>query len=546
MLDSGDMPESNDKAPTLANLRARRGKLRAGNRPSAPSLGTDSPIQTGLFSAPSEVAPVLDNQLVEASVVREGSSLPSKKAQRKPALNSSVTSERRIWSVRALVTDIRQHVETDYTDLWVEGEISNCRPAPSGHVYFTLKAGDAQLPVVLFRRQAGLLRFRPADGLAVLVRGRVSIYESRGQLQLIAETMEPRGAGALQLAFEQLKARLLAEGLFDAARKRPLPSFPKRIGIVTSPSGAVIRDIVTIVRRRHARLNLLVYPATVQGASSPGSVAAGIRWFNANRSLVDLIILARGGGSLEDIAAFNDEGLARAIAASELPVVSAIGHETDFTISDFAADLRAATPSAAAELVTAAQHDVEDRIAALATRVLAAGRFHLIHARQRYARLSAESVLIRLRDAVNRRDQRLDELRLRLDASAQRRLRIRTLRLAFLIDRLRLRDIAPRIATIQRRLQSADQRLRRITTEIMSAWQTRLSRASTRLETLSPLAVLSRGYALVYAADGKLLLSAAATTAGETIRARLAHGTLEAEVTRTEIDEIIVTETNNS
>jgi exodeoxyribonuclease VII large subunit len=402
------------------------------------------------------------------------------------------------------------------------------------------------LPVVLFRRQVSLLRFRPTDGLAVLVRGRVSIYESRGQLQLIAETMEPRGAGTLQLAFEQLKARLLAEGLFDAARKRPLPSFPKCIGIVTSPAGAVIRDIVTVVRRRHARLNLLLYPATMQGASSPGSVAAGIRWFNANPSLVDLILVARGGGSLEDLAGFNDEGLARTIAASELPVVSAIGHETDFTIADFVADLRAATPSAAAELITVAQHHVEDRIAALAARVHRAGHFHLMHARQRYARLSAESVLIRVRDAVNRRDQRLDELRLRLDASLQRPLRIRASRLAFLIDRLRRQDITARIATIHRRLQSADQLMHRATTEIINVRQRRLNRASAGLGALSPLAVLSRGYALVYSADGKLLRSAAGTAAGRTIRARLAHGTLEAEVTQTEIEEANVTEINNS
>jgi len=540
------MSESEDKPPTLASLRARRGKLRAGKRASPPSPGPDSVSQTGLFVDMSEISPVFDSQPAGASTVREGSPFPSQKAQRKPALNSSGTTERRIWSVRALVTDIRQHVETDYADLWVEGEISNCRPAPSGHIYFTLKDGEAQLPVVLFRRQASLLRFRPGDGLAVLVRGRVSIYESRGQLQLIAETMEPRGAGTLQLAFEQLKARLLAEGLFDAARKRPLPSFPKCIGIVTSPTGAVIRDIVTIVRRRHARLNLLLYPATMQGASSPGSVAAGIRWFNANPSLVDLIILARGGGSLEDLAGFNDEGLARAIAASKLPIVSAIGHETDFTISDFVADLRAATPSAAAELVTAAQEHVEDRITILAARVQRAGHFHLMHARQRYARLSAESVLIRVRDAVNRRDQRLDELRLRLDTSMQRPLRIRARQLGFLIDRLRRQDITARIATIHRRLQSADQRLHRTTTQIINPRQMRLNRASAGLGALSPLAVLSRGYALVYAADGKLLRSAAATVVGQTIRARLAHGTLEAEVTQTKIDEANVTEINNS
>jgi exodeoxyribonuclease VII large subunit len=284
----------------------------------------------------------------------------------------------------------------------------------------------------------------------------------------------------------------------------------------------------------------------MQGASSPGSVAAGIRWFNANPSLVDLIIVARGGGSLEDLAGFNDEGLARAIAASELPIVSAIGHETDFTISDFVADLRAATPSAAAELVTVTQHHVENRIAILAARVQRAGHFHLMRARQHYARLSAESVLIRVRDAVNRRDQRLDELRLRLDVSMQRPLRIRGRQIAFLIDRLRRQDITAHITTIHRRLQSADQRLHRATTRIINARQMRLNRASAGLEALSPLAVLSRGYALVYAADGKLLRSAAGTAAGQTIRARLAHGTLEAEVTETKIDEGNVTEINNS
>ena len=489
---------------------------------------------------------MLGSPPAEPSTADETSPLRSKKPQPRPALNGPITVDRRIWSVRALVTDIRQHVETDYTDLWVEGEISNCRPAQSGHIYFTLKDGEAQLPVVLFRRQVILLRFRPTDGLAVLVRGRVSIYESRGQLQLIAETIEPRGAGALQLAFEQLKARLLAEGLFDAARKRPLPPFPKCIGIVTSPTGAVIRDIVTIVRRRHGRLKLLVYPATMQGESSPGSVAAGIRWFNAHRSLVDLIVLARGGGSLEDLSVFNNEGLARAIAASELPVVSAVGHETDFTIADFVSDLRAPTPSAAAELVTAAQHRVEDRISALDVRVHRAGHFHLMHARQRYARLSAESVLLRLRDAVNSRDLRLDELRLRLDASMQPYLRLSARRLSFLADRLRRQDMTARIATIHRRLQSAHQRLRRTSTEIVNTRRTRLNRASVGLEALSPLAVLSRGYALIYAANGKLLRSATETAAGQTIRAHLAHGTLEAKVTQTKIDHANVTETDHS
>ena len=545
MLDSGEMSGSEDNPPTLASLRARRGNLRAGKGSPSLSSSPDPLRQTPLFSEMSEIAPALDGRPAEVATVRDESNAPAEKVQRKQSLNSSLAVERRIRSVRALVSDIRQHVETNYTDLWVEGEISNCRHAPSGHIYFTLKDGEAQLPVVLFRRQAILLRFRPADGLAILVRGRVSIYESRGQLQLIAETLEPRGAGTLQLAFEQLKSRLLAEGLFDAARKRPLPSFPKCIGIITSPSGAVIRDIVTIVRRRHARVNLLVYPATMQGSFSPASVAAGIRWFNANPSLVDLIILARGGGSLEDLAGFNDEGLARAIAASELPIVSAIGHETDFTIADFVADLRAATPSAAAELVTTAQQHVENHVATLAARVQRSGRFHLVRARQRYARLSAESVLIRLRDAVSRREQRLDELRLRLDASMRRCIRIRAARFAVLADRLRLHGIAARISNMVRRLQTSDQHLHRTITQILYGRHTRLNRASAGLAALSPLAVLSRGYALVYGPGGKLLRSTVTTAVGQTIRARLAQGTLEAEVTQTSIDEANVTEMNN-
>jgi exodeoxyribonuclease VII large subunit len=532
------MSESEDKPPTLASLRARSAKLRPGKRPSSPPPAAESLFQGGLFSADAVSPRVSKTSAPEFAQ-------PDEVTPRRTAVASfpvktspppARPAERRIWSVRALVTDIRQHVETSYNDLWVEGEISNCRPASSGHVYFTLKDGEAQLPVVLFRRQAQLLRFRPADGLAVLVRGRISVYETRGQLQLIAETMEPRGAGALQLAFEQLKARLLAEGLFDADRKRPLPPFPHCIGIVTSPTGAVIRDIVTIVRRRHARLNLLVYPAIMQGSSSPASVAAGIRWFNAHPNRADLVIIARGGGSMEDLACFNDEALARTIAGSQLPIVSAIGHETDFTIADFVADLRAPTPSAAAEIVTAAQHRIEERIQALAQRVHRAGRYHLMHARQRYARLSAESVLIRLRDAVNRRDQRLDELRLRLESATQRRFRTPTQRLALLTDRLRRQDVAVRLATTQRRLHAADQRLRNTAVHVISARETRLNRTTARLEALSPLAVLNRGYAIVYAADGSVLRSATDISAGDMIQARLAHGTLEAKVTSPKIN----------
>ena len=540
------MSEKQDNLPTLASLRARRGQVRAPRRTSAPSpvaAASESFGQAGLLfdlssdlnDVSSEAAPrELPTEPAAPAIVPPSIARPI--AQARP-----VSAERRIWSVRTLVADIRQHVETAYTDLWVEGEISNCRIAPSGHVYFTLKDGEAQLPVVLFRRQALLLRFRPADGLAVLVRGRISIYDRRGQLQLVAETMEPRGAGALQLAFEQLKARLLAEGLFDAARKRALPAFPGCVGVITSPTGAVIRDIVTVIRRRHARLNLLVYPATMQGVNCAASVAAGVRWFNANRALADVIVIARGGGSMEDLAGFNDEGLARVIAASEIPVVSAIGHETDFTIADFVADLRAPTPSAAAELVTAAQHRIEERVQSLAMRVHRAGRFHLMHARQRYARLSAESVLTRLHDAVSRRDQRIDELRMRLESAAARRLRLPAARLSGLSERLRRQDVSLRIARTQRQLQQANARLERAASLMLSPRWNRLNRASARLSALSPFAVLSRGYAIVYAADGTVLRSASDTAAGQMIRARLSRGNLEAQVTDTK-----TTETSNT
>lgn len=527
---------SEDHPPTLASLRARPGRIGTRGRQSSQPADRDLVEQAELFASVTMTEQAEDFEPRRTETSRVESVPTSEKFP--PAIPTSITSatEVRIWSVRTLVFDIRRRVETVYEDLWVEGEISNCRTAPSGHVYFTLKDGEAQLPVVLFRRQAGLLRFRPVEGLAVLVRGRISLYESRGQLQLIADSMEPRGAGALQVAFEQLKARLLAEGLFDPERKRSLPAFPKCIGVVTSPAGAVIRDVVTIVQRRHSRLNLLVYPAAVQGASTPASVAEGIRWFNANPSLVDVILIARGGGSPEDLAGFNDEGLARAIAGSQLPVISAIGHETDFTIADFAADLRAPTPSAAAELITAAQHRIEERLEALATRMSRASHFHLVNARQKYSRISAESVLNRLRDEVSRRDERLDELRLRLEGLADRWLSVFARRQSLLAERVRRRDPSVRIATMHRQLQNLDQELRGVTNDMMVRRRYSFSRASARLDALSPLAVLSRGYALVYAADGTLLRSAAETSEGRAIRARLARGTVEARVTHTRVN----------
>jgi exodeoxyribonuclease VII large subunit len=440
------------------------------------------------------------------------------------------------WSVRELVAGIREQVEGEYADVWVEGEISNCRVAPSGHIYFTLKDGEAQLPVVLFRRQALLLRFRPQDGLAVLARGRVSVYESRGQLQLIAERLEPRGAGALQLAFEQLKARLMAEGLFASERKRPLPAFPRCVGVVTSTGGAVLHDIIKVVRRRHARLRLLVYPAAVQGPGCASSVAAGVRWFNANPGMADLILIARGGGSIEDIAGFNDEALARTIAASDLPVVSAIGHETDFTITDFVADLRAPTPSAAAELITAAQHRIEERVLALDDRVRRAIRYQFMLASQRFTALSIGQMQSRLLTLIGRRGQRIDDLRHRLETAMGRRLRTRANQLASLTARVERQNPAVRLGLARRRLELAEQSLARLGVATVANRSRRLEQASARLHALSPLAVLSRGYALVYGEGGEILRDAGDVQPGQNIRARLAKGSVAAEVKSTEAE----------
>src|SRR3984893_13213525 len=272
--------------------------------------------------------------------------------------------DRRVWTVRDLVAAVRTHIEREYGDIWVEGEISNFRAHDSGHLYFTLKDQNSQLSAVMFRSQAKLLRFRPQNGMQIVVRGRITIYEDRGQLQISAEYLEPKGAGALQVAFEQLKAKLEAEGLFDSARKKPIPTLPRRIGIVTSPQAAGLRDVLNILQRRHHTANVLIFPSQVQGDAAPLEVTAGVNYFNKAGN-VDVILVARGGGSAEDLAAFNHEGLARAIASSKIPVISAVGHETDFTIIDFVADLRAPTPSAAAELVIRSRQEVDEQLGGL-------------------------------------------------------------------------------------------------------------------------------------------------------------------------------------
>jgi exodeoxyribonuclease VII large subunit len=430
---------------------------------------------------------------------------------------------RRIWPVRELVGQVRELIEQEYGDVWVEGEISNYRPAPSGHVYFTLKDAEAQLPVVLFRRQAMLLRFRPEDGLRVLARGRVSVYEQRGQMQLVAETMEPVGAGSLQLAFEQLKARLKAEGLFDAERKRPLPAFPRTVGIVTSPTGAVIRDFLNIVARRHSGLSVLVCPVSVQGDSAPGEIEAALAGLN-NSGLVDVIVVARGGGSLEDLAAFNSERVARAIAASRLPVVSAIGHETDFTIADFVADLRAPTPSAAAELITEAQHKIAEHLATQEQRLARAARFQLLQARQRLTRLPVSRAEGRVNTLLHRLAQRLDDFSLRLEAAVSSELRQHQREVAELAAAVLRHDPRQQLGRARERLTACRIRLDRTLERRTHESSARLSALDARLHSLSPLAVLERGYALVLNAAGSVVRTTNQIAAGDQVTTRLSDG----------------------
>ena len=460
--------------------------------------------------------------------------------------------ERRTWLVHQLVTEARELVEAEFGDVWVEGEISNFRPASSGHMYFTLKDAEAQLPVVLFRRQAILLRFRPEDGLQVRVRGKVSVYEQRGQLQLVAETMEPVGAGSLQLAFEQLRDRLKAEGLFDQERKRPLPAFPRTVAVLTSPTGAVIRDFLNIVRRRNSGLNVLVVPVAVQGDNAIGEIESAIAMAN-DSGLADLIVLARGGGSLEDLAAFNSERVARAIAASTLPVVSAVGHETDFTIADFVADLRAPTPSAAAELVTEAQHKVAELIAELSKRLVRAARFQLLQARQRLAHVPVAYAQQRITTALHRLEQRLDDLSFRMESAISETLRERQRTVGELTAAVLSHDprqqlsaarevlascqsrldyaLDRRLAVARYRCQSIDVRLYRAAQISMTAHRSEWTNLRGRLQALSPLAVLQRGYALVQDANGALIRSVNQVAVGETVRTRLSDGGFSSNVT---------------
>jgi len=439
--------------------------------------------------------------------------------------------ERRVWKVRDLVASVRTHIEREYSDAWVEGEISNFRAPESGHLYFTLKDGDSQIRVVMFRSSARLLRFRFADGLQVVVRGRVTIYEDRGELQISAEYIEPKGAGSLQLAFEQLKAQLEAEGLFASERKKPIPTLPSRIGIVTSPQGAALRDILNILQRRHRSVNVLIFPAQVQGDAASFEVAAGVRFFNQHDN-VEVIIVARGGGSAEDLAPFNNEGLARSVFASSIPVISAVGHETDFTIIDFVADLRAPTPSAAAELVIRSRQDIEDQAAALHDRLTRAMRYRLLMGRQALTELSQHGAFARMMEVIRQRQQKLDDLTHRLELAQRNLLEKFRRRWEIVSAAVRHYDVRLVLSGMRKELESRTTALGSVMRNVLLQYRVRSERLETALQSLSPLAILDRGYALVFDANGKLLKDADAVKIGDEISARLAHGQINAAITK--------------
>ncbi len=434
---------------------------------------------------------------------------------------------RRAYTVSELTGELRGILLEHFTDVLVSGEISGTKLASSGHYYFTLKDQTAQIRSVCYKMTARYLKFKPQDGVAVLARGRLDLYDARGELQLVVDSLEPQGHGALQFAFEQLKQKLAAEGLFDPARRRPLPAMPDRIGIVTSPTGAVIRDILEILERRSPGRHLRLYPTQVQGEGAAGQIAGGIEYFSES-GWAEVVIVARGGGSMEDLWAFNEERVARAIAACSVPVISAVGHETDFTIADFVADLRAPTPSAAAELVAATRASLVDRLNAGESKLRQAARLTLALLARRLAHQAMEPA--RLHRAMGRRMQRADELDYRLRDSVRSVIDRRKRLQDSLLSRLSRQDVRLRFAEARRRLEGYEAWIRqRMRLELTHAGAA-LSPLEAHLAQLSPLKILDRGYAIVER-EGKLVKSPEDAPTGSDLRLRLAKGELAAKVT---------------
>jgi exodeoxyribonuclease VII large subunit len=436
---------------------------------------------------------------------------------------------RRVLTVSELTARIRDLLAKNFTDIWVVGEISNCREAQSGHIYFTLKDDRAQVRCVFFKQQQRGIKFRPEDGLQMTVRGSISVYETRGEYQIYVENLEPVGLGALQLAFEQLKKRLEAEGLFAAERKKPLPLLPSRIGLITSPRGAAVRDVVRILRRRFPNVHLTLYPVRVQGEGAAVEIVKALKFFN-QKKFVDVLILARGGGSMEDLWAFNEEPVARAIAASAIPVISGVGHETDFTIADFVADVRASTPSAAAELVVQTRREFDKHIADLRDTLASQIRYRLLEFSRRVHELSARRGFRQPLDLLRQQRQRADEMTSRLALGLRAQLEKSRKRFSAAHLRIMSFDFRVKIAAFRLRLERRGAELSLRAERFLRTKRERLDRLRLQLEERSPLRVLERGYAIATDAAGTVLRDAAQVALGDSVGVQLHRGKLSTEV----------------
>src|ERR1700687_104477 len=444
-------------------------------------------------------------------------------------LTFNLLPTRRTFTVSELTGKIRDLLAKNFTDISVQGEVSNCREAQSGHIYFTLKDDRSQVRCVYFKQQQRGIKFRPEDGLQVTVRGSISVYEQRGEYQIYVEKIELRGQGARQLAFEQLKKRLEAEGLFDAARKKSLPLLPSRIGIITSPKGAAVRDVVRILTRRFPNVHLTVYPVRVQGEGSAEEIVKALKFFNAKK-IVDVLILARGGGSMEDLWSFNEEIVARAIFASEIPVISGVGHETDFTIADFVADVRASTPSAAAELVVQTRREFDKHIADLRSALTEQMRYRILVLIRRVHELGSRRGFRRPLDLLRQQRQRAAELTSRLALGLRANLQHSRKRFNAAHLRIVSFDFRMKIAALRLRLEQRSATLAVRAERLLRAKRERLDRLRLQLEERSPLRVLERGYAIATNAAGQVLRDATQVAIGDTVNVHLHRGRLTTEL----------------
>ena len=436
-----------------------------------------------------------------------------------------------IYTVSRLNSEVRLTLELQFQTLWLQGEVSNFVAAASGHWYFSLKDSAAQVKCAMFKMANRNSSFRPQNGQQVLIRARISVYEPRGEYQLLAEFIESAGAGLLKQQFEQLKAKLQAEGLFDPALKKPLPTQVQRVGVITSPTGAAVRDIVTVLKRRAPGIEVIIYPSQVQGDTAAmqlrNMLSTAIR-----RSEVDVLIIGRGGGSLEDLWCFNDELLCRAVAACPIPIVSAVGHEIDFALTDFVADVRAPTPSAAAELVSPDQSHLLERIMRLRNSLIQAQRVHLQQAAPKLLNLSQRLLALHPKRRLEQQQQRLDELQLRLVSSIKRRLLQASQQSQFADKSLRQLSPAKALTQQQQHISQLQQRLKQAQQQQLKQHTLRVAQLSGQLNTVSPLATLARGYSITFDAKQQVVTDSRQLKTGDKVAVKLAKGGFDAEIVK--------------